>query len=152
VAGRIRNAMAIVEIHVPDELRRRMDEVGDEDWSQIARQAIERRLEQLISLASAARRPSCADGDGEPPGNAAEQRRLANAAYDQGYTWARERAPGRDLRAMVSAPDYRTAVDIVRGTKGFSQRDEFGDSAYPSDEMWEAFVDGATAQYNEGNR
>lgn len=52
---------------------------------------------------------------------------------------------------MVSAPNYRTAVDIVRGTKGFSQRDEFGDCAYPSDEMWEAFVDGATARYNEGS-
>jgi hypothetical protein len=51
---------------------------------------------------------------------------------------------------MVGAPDYRAAVDIVRRTKGFSQRDEFGESMYPSDEMWEAFVDGATARYNEG--
>ena len=74
----------------------------------------------------------------------------ANAAYDHGYTWARDRAVTRDLRAMVDAPNYRTAVDIVRGTKGFSQRDEFGDSAYPTDELWEAFVDGATARYNEG--
>jgi hypothetical protein len=52
---------------------------------------------------------------------------------------------------MVSAPNYRTAVDIVRGTKGFSQRDEFGDYAYPSDKMWEAFIDGAAARYNEGS-
>jgi hypothetical protein len=139
-----------IQIHVPDELRRRMDEASGEDWSQIARQAIEKHLERLAPAAAASLHPSRADGEGRPPGGAAEQRRLANAAYDQGYTWARDRAVTRDLRAMVNAANYRTAVDIVRGTKGFSQRDEFGDSAYPSDEMWEAFVDGATARYNEG--
>jgi len=140
-----------IEIHVPDELRRRMNEASGEDWSQVARQAIEAHLERLVRPATASSHPSCTDGDGQPPGGAAEQRRLANAAYDQGYTWARDRAVTRDLRAMVSAPNYRTAVDIVRGTKGFSQRDEFGDCAYPSDEIWEAFVDGATARYNEGS-
>jgi len=140
-----------IEIHVPDELRRRMDEASGEDWSQVARQAIERHLERLVPPATAPLHPSHTDRDGQPPGGAAERRRLANAAYDQGYTWARDRAVSRDLRAMVSAPNYRTAVDIVRGTKGFSQRDEFGDCAYPSDEMWEAFVDGATARYNESS-
>jgi hypothetical protein len=140
-----------IEIHVPDELRRRMDEARGEDWSQVARQAIERRLEQLAPPATAPLHASRAGGDGQAPGGAAEQRRLANAAYDQGYAWARDRAVTRDLRSMVGAPNYRTAVDIVRGTKGFSRRDEFGDGAYPSDEMWEAFVDGATARYNEGS-
>lgn len=139
-----------IEIHVPDELRRRMDEASGEDWSQVAQQAIERHLARLVPPATAPLHLSRTDADGHPPGGAAEQKRLANAAYDQGYTWARDRAVTRDLRAMVSAPNYRTAVDIVRGTKGFSQRDEFGDCAYPSDEMWEAFVDGATARYNEG--
>ena len=138
-----------IEIHVPDELRRRMDEASGEDWSQVARQAIERHLERRMPPATVALHPSRTDGDGQPPGGA-EQRRVANAAYDQGYTWARDRAVTRDLRAMVNAANYRTAVDIVRGTEGFSQRDEFGDCAYPSDEMWEAFVDGATARYNEG--
>ncbi|HKS94893.1 MAG TPA: hypothetical protein VJV74_02045 [Terriglobia bacterium] len=140
-----------IEIHVPDELRRRMDEASGEDWSEVARQAIERRLERLKPPATASLHPLRTDGDGQPPDGAAEQRRLANAAYDQGYMWARDRAATRDLRAMVSAANYRSAVDIVRGTKGFSQRDEFGDCAYPSDEMWEAFVDGATAGYNEGS-
>ena len=139
-----------IQIHVPDELRRRMDQASGEDWSQIATQAIEKHLERLALPATASLQTSRADGDGQPPGGAAEQRRLENAAYDQGYTWARDRAVARDLRALVNAADYRRAVDIVRGTKGFSQRDEFGDSAYPSDEMWEAFVDGATARYNEG--
>ena len=101
--------------------------------------------------ATAPLHPSRTDEDRQSAGGAAEQQRLANAAYDQGYTWARDRALTRDLRAMISAPNYRTAVDIVRGTKGFSQRDEFGDCAYPSDEIWEAFVDGATARYNEGS-
>ena len=137
------------EIQVPDELRRLMDEASGEDWSQIARQAIERHLERL-ALAASAPFPTPSNAVGPPPGGAAEQRRLAIAAYDHGYTWARDRAVTRDLRAMVNAANYRTAVDIVRGTKGFSQRDEFGDCAYPSDEMWEAFVDGATARYNEG--
>ena len=140
-----------IEIHVPDELRRRMDEASGEDWSQVARQAIEKHLERLVAPVTAPLHSSRTDGDGQPPGGAAEQRRLANAAYDQGYTWARDRAVTRDLRAMVNAANYRTAVDIVRGTKGLSQRDEFGDGAYPSDEMWEAFVDGATARYNEGS-
>jgi len=127
-----------------------MDQASGEDWSQIARQAIERHLERLAVPASAPLPPSRTGGDVSPGGGAAEQRRLANAAYDQGYTWARDRAVIRDLRAMVNAANYRTAVDIVRGTMGFSPRDEFGDCAYPSDEMWEAFVDGATARYNEG--
>jgi hypothetical protein len=139
-----------IQIRVPDELRRRMDEAGSEDWSQVARRAIERHLERLAPPGTAPLQPSRFDGDIQPPGGAAEERRLANAAYDHGYTWARDRAVTRDLRAMVNAPSYRTAVDIVRGTKGFSQRDEFGDSAYPTDELWEAFVDGATARYNEG--
>src|SRR6185503_13442822 len=41
--------MATIEIHVPDELRRRMDEAGNEDWSQIARQAFERHLHGLAT-------------------------------------------------------------------------------------------------------
>ena len=140
--------MAIIEIHVPDELRRRMEHARGEDWSQIARQAFERRLEG-IALEGGAPSPARTGADGERLGDPAEERRLANAAYDHGYAWARNRAIGRDLRAMVDAPNYRRAVDIVRATKGFSQRDEFGDCAFPSDEMWEAFVDGATARYNE---
>ena len=140
-----------IEIRVPDELRRRMDEASGEDWSQVSRQAIERHLERLVPPATAPLHPSRTDDDGQPFGSATEQKRLANTAYDQGYTWARDRAGTRDRRAMVNAANYRTAVDIVLGTKGFSQRDEFGDCAYPSDEMWEAFVDGATARYNEGS-
>ena len=94
-----------IEIHVPDELRRRMDEASGEDWSQVARQAIERHLERLALPASVPPHPSRTDDDGQRPGGASEQRRLANAAYDQGYTWARDRAVSRDLRAMVNAPN-----------------------------------------------
>ena len=74
---------------------------------------------------------------------------MGNSAYDLGYGWARDRAGVRDLRAVVDAPNYQSAADIVRSTKGFSQRDEFGDFACFSDEMWDAFVDGATTLYNE---
>jgi hypothetical protein len=92
-----------IEIHVPDALRRRMDEASGEDWSQVARRAIERHLERLALPASAPLHPLRTDGDGAPPGLAADQRRLANAAYDHGYTWARDRAATRDLQAMVNA-------------------------------------------------
>lgn len=85
-----------IEIHVPDELRRRMDEASGEDWSQVARQAIERHLERLVPPATAPLHPSRTDGDGQPPGGAAEQRRLANAAYDQGiHVGARPRGNPR---------------------------------------------------------
>ena len=140
--------MAIIEIHLPDELRRRMDNATGEDWSQVAREAFERRLERLAAGASAPSPPR-GGGDAQRTGDLAEEKRLANAAYDHGYAWARDRAVSRDLRVMVDAPTYRSAADAIRRTKGFSQRDEFGDCAYPSDEMWEAFVDGATARYNE---
>lgn len=35
-----------IEIRVPDELRRRMDEASGEDRSQVSRQTIERHLER----------------------------------------------------------------------------------------------------------
>ena len=140
-----------VEIHVPDELRRHMDEACGEDWSQVARQAIERRLERLAPPATAPLRPSSTDGDEQRPGDAPDRSRFANAAYDQGYAWARDRAGTRHLRAMVNARNYQEAVGIVRGTGGFSQYDAFGDYTYLSDQMWEAFVDGAVARYNEGS-
>ncbi len=80
-----------IEIRVPDELRRRMDEASGEDWSQVSRQAIERHLERLVPPATAPLHPSRTDDDGQPFGSATEQKRLANTAYDQGYTWARDR-------------------------------------------------------------
>lgn len=41
--------------------------------------------------ATAPLHPSRTDDDGQPFGSATEQKRLANTAYDQGYTWARDR-------------------------------------------------------------
>ena len=72
--------MTTIEIHVPDELRRRMDEASGENWSQVARQAIEKHLERLAPPATAPLQASRTDGDGPPPGGAAEQRRLENSA------------------------------------------------------------------------
>lgn len=123
--------MATINLYLPDKLRQRMDMASGEDWSAIAQQAFETHLERLV--ASRGRK----EGVG------------ANAAYAHGYAWARDRAVHRDLRAVVDSADYRSAADVVRGTKGFSERDEFGDCLFPSDEMWEAFVDGATALYND---
>lgn len=147
----IQTVTTTIEIHVPDELRRRMDDACGEDWSEVARQAIERHLERLVPPATAPLRPPSTDGDEQQPGDAPDRSRFANAAYAQGYAWARDRAVTRDLRAMVNAPNYQEAINIVRGTSGFAQRDEFGDYTYLSDEMWEAFVDGAVARYNEGS-
>jgi hypothetical protein len=133
---------------VPDELHRRIGQASGEDWSAVARQAFESHLERLAIAAKAGGQvPPSVDsvqGSLSTDGN-----RAGNAAYDYGYAWARDRAGARDLRAVVDAPSYRSAAGIVRRTKGFSHHDEFGDWAQPSDEMWEAFVDGATALYND---
>ncbi len=140
--------MATIKLYVPDELRQRMGKASGEDWSAVARQAFESHLERLTIAAKAEGHvPPAIDGlqaSLTPDGT-----RAGNAAYEHGYAWARDRAEARDLRAVVDAPNYRSAAGIVRRTKGFSQRDEFGDWAQPSDEMWEAFVDGATAHYND---
>lgn len=121
---------------------------GDEDWSAIAKKAFETHL-----MRSAIRRDESgalgAAVDRLRAGKAKYEQGQTTASYGHGYAWARDRAEFRDLRAIVDAPDYLSAADVVRRSKGFSQRDEFGDSAYPSDEIWEAFVDGATALYHD---
>jgi hypothetical protein len=140
--------MASIKLYVPDELRQRMGKVSGEDWSAVARQAFESHLERLATAEKAGgQTPSDIDGQRAVP--TPDGNRAGNAAYEHGYAWARDRAGVRDLRAVVDAPNYRSAAGIVRRTKGFSQHDEFGDWAQPSDEMWEAFVDGATARYND---
>lgn len=140
--------MALIKLYVPDELHRRIGQAGGEDWSAVVRQAFESHLERLANAAKArGQAPPAADSP--QAGSSADGNRAGNAAYEHGYAWARDRAGARDLRAVVDAPNYRSAAGIVRRTKGFSQHDEFGDWAQPSDEMWEAFVDGATARYND---
>ena len=119
--------MAKIEIELPDAMWQLMQARADVDWPELARRAFDARLE--------------ADRMG---GNGHQ-----NRGYGIGYTWARDRAEFRDLVAMVKAPDYAAAAAIVRQAKGFCQRDEFGDALHPSDEMWESFVDGATALYND---
>ena len=140
--------MTTITLDLPEELVQRMKMAGDEDWSAIASRAFETHLTR-----SAIRRHEGgalgATVDRLRAGKAKHDQGQTTASYDHGYAWARDRAEFRDLRAMVNAPDYLSAADVVRRTKGFSQRDEFGDSAYPSDEIWEAFVDGATALYHE---
>jgi hypothetical protein len=139
--------MTTISFDLPDDLVQRMTMAGDEDWSAIASKAFESHLKR-----------STGRDDGGPLSAAIDRLRVGKAEYDQGqtsasyghgYAWARDRAEFRDLRAIVDAPDYSSAADIVRRSKAFSQRDEFGDLAYPSDEMWEAFVDGATDLFND---
>jgi hypothetical protein len=135
--------MPSITIDVPDALWDRM-QVAPADWSAIAARAFEAHLGR-----------SGQDG----PGAAAIKRlrdSRANylaaqktASYAGGYAWARDRADFGDLKAMIEAGSYASAADVVRSTRGFSQRDEFGSDVYPSDEMWEAFVDGATQLYRD---
>jgi hypothetical protein len=112
--------MPRIELDMPDALWQRMQNAPGEDWGAIAVKAIEAHL--------ALRK---------------------HESYASGYSWARDRADIRDLKAMVESTTTASATDIVRGTRGFSQRDEFGDHLAPSDEMWEAFVDGATQLYRD---
>ena len=120
---------------------------GDEDWSTIARKAFESHVKRLPSRDESG--PLSATIDRLRAGKANYGQGQTAASYGQGYAWARDRAEFRDLRAIVDAPDYLLAADVVRRSKGFSQRDEFGDEAFPSDEIWEAFVDGATALFHD---
>jgi hypothetical protein len=140
--------MATIHVTVPDALKRRMDGAGEQDWSAVAQRAFESHLQRMEAGATA----------GAQPGAAAEKLRSGkpsyeevqkNAGYEHGYAWARDRAHFHDLQTMVDAPDYRSAANVVRRSEGFSQRDEFGDTSLPSEEMWEGFIDGATALYNE---
>jgi hypothetical protein len=108
-------------IDVPDALRQRMRACRGEDWAAVAREAFAARAAQLRERAS----------------------------YRQGYAWARDHADFADLKAVAEAPSYDSAAELVRRSRGFCERDEFGDALRPSDEMWEAFVDGATAQFND---
>ena len=112
--------MPRIELEVPDALWQRMQSAPGEDWATIAVRAIEAHF--------ALRKKE---------------------SYASGYSWARDRADMRDIKAMVESPTTASAADIVRGTRGFSQRDEFGHHLAPSDEMWEAFIDGATQLYRD---
>jgi hypothetical protein len=112
--------MPTIEVHVPDALWLSMQGAHGEDWSAIANQAFEAHL-------------------------ALRQR----TSYESGYAWARDCAQAGDLRAMVAARSQGSAVEVVRGARHFSSRDEFGDHLHPSDEMWEAFVEGATQCYRD---
>ena len=140
--------MTTITLDLPEELVRRMAMAGDEDWSTIAAKAFESHLNRL-AVRSDESGPSSSTIDRLRAGKANYDQGQTTASYDHGYAWARDRAEFRDLRAIVDAPDYSAAADVVRKSKGFSLRDEFGDAAYPSDEIWEAFVDGATALFHD---
>jgi hypothetical protein len=140
--------MTTMTVDLPEELVQRMTMAGDQDWSTIARKAFESHLRRLAIRPTECGSLSVAI-DRLRAGKASYDQGQTAASYGQGYSWARDRAEFRDLRALVDAPDYLSAADVVRRSKGFSQRDEFGDAAYPSDEIWEAFVDGATALYHD---
>ena len=112
--------MPRIELEVPDALWQRMQSAPGEDWASIAAKAFEAHLALRKKM-----------------------------SYASGYAWARDRANMQDLKAVVDATNQASATELVRGTRGFSPRDEFGDQRAPSDEMWEAFVDGATQLYRD---
>jgi hypothetical protein len=117
-----------IEVDVPDALWERMRACRGVDWSEVASRAFRDRVAEANARAADAR---------------------SSPSYRLGYAWARDHADADALRAVAEAASYRCAADIVRRSPSFSERDEFGDALKPSDEMWEAFVDGATAQYND---
>ena len=117
-----------MEVDVPDALWERMRACRGVDWGEVALRAFDSRVAEAMARAADAR---------------------ASPSYRLGYAWARDHADADAVRAVAEAASYRWAADIVRRSPGFRERDEFGDTLKPSDEMWEAFVDGATAQYNE---
>lgn len=139
--------MERLEIELPDPLWARMRAEAGADWAAIAIRAFESHLARSRTPESWMPSPSAIERLRDSKSRHDEAQK--SESYGHGYAWARDRARFSDLRAMVEAPTYRSAADVVRGTAGFSQRDEFGDSLHPSDEMWEAFVDGATQLYRD---
>lgn len=140
--------MATINVYVPDALRQRMDNAGEKNWSAIAQRAFESHLERMAVGAKASGKLSMVvERLRASKTKYAEKEK--NTGYDYGYSWAKERAEFHDLQAVVGAADYHSAASVVRKTKDFSQRDEFGDTSLPSEEMWEGFVDGATALYTD---
>ena len=139
--------MKRLEIELPEALWERMQAEAGVDWQAIAVQAFESHLGRSRVPESWKASPEAIERLRE--GKSRHDRAQESASYGVGYAWARDRARFSDLRAMVDAASYRSAADVVRSTAGFSQRDEFGDGLQPSDEMWEAFVDGATQLYRD---
>jgi hypothetical protein len=117
-----------MEVDVPEALWERMRSCRGVDWSEVALRAFDGRVAQVMTRAADAR---------------------SSPSYRLGYAWSGANADPRALQAVAEAASYRSAADIVRRSPGFRARDEFGDTQKPSDEMWEAFVDGAAAQYND---
>lgn len=115
-------------IDVPEALWQRMRACRGEDWADVAIRAFTARAAQLAEHSAHLKE---------------------SASYRLGYAWARDHADVADLQAVARAPSYASAAELVRRSRGFRERDEFGDALQPSDEMWEAFVDGASAQFND---
>lgn len=132
--------MPTVTIDIPEALWARMQRAAHENWQAVALDAFRTRLR---GSSGDDHRPS-PEPASSPPDIAGQKQ----ASYGAGYAWARDRARRADLKSMVDA-SYAAAANIVRRTEAFSTRDEFGQAAYPSDEMWESFVDGATAWYRD---
>jgi hypothetical protein len=138
--------MAKLTIQLPDSLWQRMQDLRGEDWSSVAARAFEARLEACRSEAV---KPGPEVVDRLRASKERHMRRQRTAGYDSGYAWARDRAEYGDLQAMIEAPSYDAAAQIVRNSRGFRERDEFGDALWPTEEIWESFVDGATALYRD---
>jgi hypothetical protein len=117
-----------ITIDVPDALCQRMRSCRGEDWSKVALDAFAARAAEVATHTAQLRQ---------------------SVSYRQGYAWARDHASAEDLKAVAEAPTYASAAERLRRSRGFRERDEFGDALQPSDEMWDAFVDGATAQFND---
>jgi hypothetical protein len=138
--------MATLIMKLPESLWQRMQALRDEDWTLLAVRAFEARIAEVDRedssnvIEAAANRLRAGKN---------EEGQADRIGYDRGYSWARDRAKYRDLQAMIDAPSYASAAQVVRNTSGFCERDEFGDALRPSDEMWEAFVDGATQLYRD---
>ena len=140
--------MATINLYVSDALRHRMDLADEQNWSAVAQQAFEAHLGRLAVHGKANGKLGAAVERLKASKVKYEDEQKAEG-YERGYAWAQDRAEFHDLESMVGAADYPAAVGIVQKTKSFLQRDEFGDAVLPSDEMWEGFVDGATALYND---
>ena len=144
--------MARVNVSVPDEMKERMDALGDRvNWSEAARAAFEREI-------AAATMPVDPNLD-----QVIERLRVSKAESHQldllrvrnnGREWAKLRAPYNDLRAVgklrLTGHGYAGQVDHALGISDYNESLWFdGTGETPSDEYVEAFVEGAKDVWRE---
>lgn len=155
--------MLRIDIYVPEELKARMDAVGDAvDWSQVARLAFEDSLNRMdAGTDHAVARRAIQDLVTQEGGSAERDRDIG---YDAGRDWATNAADHQELERLsrfewqdhaipppigVSAAILDSRAEPER-TEGFWL--QYLGTGFPSESMLRGFVEGALGVWMDRGR